>query len=378
MVRFPLKRFAARLLLAAAGAVLGLGIAEVAVRSVRPQSVLKVTRGLYAPDPPRRYRLQPGFRGTMTNRVEYRTPVTVNRLGLRGEEIADKPPGSVRVLALGNSFTFGVGARDDETYPVHLEGILRSRGRRAQVLNAGAPGFGVPDAVAWLERWGWSLQPDLVVLGVFLGNDLQDAASDGSLAMVVDGELRRRGEGTSGLARWLNYNSHLFLLLKTSPLGNVMRELRGRPEPMRRRTLRAEFELYEKDGTSQVVRQGLAATEEAVDELVATATDRSVVAVLIPSLPQVDPTAWSEALERLDLDPERYDATRPNRMFRELFERRGIPVFDASDALASAVERGEAIYYPIDQHLTPAGYRLLAEQVAGVVQRGKPESWESH
>ena len=373
MARFPLKRIAARLLLVAASAVLGLGIAEVAVRSVRPQPVLRVTRGLYAPDPPRRYRLQPGFRGTMTNRVEYRTPVAVNRLGLRGEEVTGKPPGSLRVLVLGNSFTFGVGARDDETYPVQLEGILRSRGRPAQVLNAGAPGFGVPDAVAWLERWGWSLEPDLVVLGVFLGNDLQDAAADGPRAVLVGGQLRMRGQKTSNLSRWLNYHSHLYVLLKTSALGKMTRRLRGRPEPERRRTLRAEFELYEKDGTSQVVRQGLAATEEAVDELAATATDRSVVAVLIPSLPQVDPTAWSQALDRLDLDPERYDAARPNRLFRELFERRGIPVVDASDALASAIERGEPVYYPIDQHLTPEGYRLLADEVAQALEAQQAE-----
>jgi hypothetical protein len=82
MARYWWKRLAARLLLAGAGVVGGLGLAELAVRLVRPQPVLLVTRGLYAPDPPRRYRLQPGFRGTVTNRVEYRTPVTVNRYAL--------------------------------------------------------------------------------------------------------------------------------------------------------------------------------------------------------------------------------------------------------------------------------------------------------
>lgn len=366
MARFPLKRLAARLLLAGAGVVVGLGIAELAVRLLRPQPVLLVTRGLYAPDPPRRYRLQPGFRGTVTNRVEYRTPVTVNRHGLRGPEIADRQPDTLRVLVVGDSFTFGVGARDDETFPARLEAILRGRGSRAQVLNAGAPGFGVPDAVAWLERWGWTLEPDVVVLGVFLGNDLQDAAPGGPQAVAVDGELRMRGETTSDLARWLYHRSHLYVLLKTSALGNLARSLRGQPEPLENRTLRAEFELYEKEGTSEVVRQGLAATEEAVAELAARSPAR-VVAVLIPSRPQVDPAVWRGALAQLGQAPERYDARRPNRLFRELFERRGIPVLDVTEPLARAVERGEAIYYPIDQHLTPAGYRLLAEQAAGVV-----------
>ncbi|MFP5288880.1 MAG: hypothetical protein ACLGI9_24300, partial [Thermoanaerobaculia bacterium] len=81
--------------------------AELAVRLVRPQAVMTVSRGLYQPDPPRRYRIAPGFRGTITNQVEYDTEVSTNRLGLRGPEAG--PKRGLRVLALGDSFTFGVG-----------------------------------------------------------------------------------------------------------------------------------------------------------------------------------------------------------------------------------------------------------------------------
>src|SRR4030095_5405262 len=128
-----LRRVAARLLLLGAGVVVGLLLAELAVRLVRPQSVMLVSRGLYAPDPPRRYRLQPGFRGTVTNRVEFDTRISITREGLRGPEIGPKRPGSFRILVLGDSFAFGVGAREGETYPAQLQRILRSRGVRAEV-----------------------------------------------------------------------------------------------------------------------------------------------------------------------------------------------------------------------------------------------------
>src|SRR5215203_1800630 len=190
----PLRRVAARLLLLGISAFLGLLAAELAVRLVRPQPVMVVSRGLYEPDPPRRYRLQ---------------------AGLRGPEVGAKAPGTLRLLALGDSFTFGVGAQARETYPARLEEILRSRGVRAEVLNAGAPGFSVPDETAWFQRWGRPLEPDMILLAVFVGNDLQDAAPGGPKVVVADGALLVEGEKGRSLSRWLYYHSHLYVLLKS-------------------------------------------------------------------------------------------------------------------------------------------------------------------
>ena len=312
----PLRRTLARLLLLGFSILVGLGVAEVAVRLLRPQPVMTVSRGLYVPDSPRRYRLQPGFRGTVTNRVEFDTPVAIDREGLRGPEIGIKAPGTLRVLALGDSFTFGVGARERETYPARLQEILRSRGIHAEVLNAGAPGYGVPDEVAWFERWGRPLAPDVILVTVFIGNDLQDAAPGGAKVTAVDGALVAQGEKAGGPSRWLYYHSHLFVLLKSSSLGGTLRGLFGRSEPLETRELRAEFDLYEKGPPSQMVRGGAAATERAVAGLAAGAGKTRVLAILIPSLVQVDPQRWQANLQRFGLDPSRYDRRRPNGIFR--------------------------------------------------------------
>lgn len=359
----PLRRLLARLILLGVSAAVGLLIAEFAVRLARPQPVLIVSKGLYAPDPPRRYRLQPGFQGRITNRVEYDTPVSINRAGLRGPEVGRKPPGTFRVLALGDSFTFGVGAREEEAYPARLQEILRSRGIAAQALNAGAPGFGVPDEVAWYQRWGRPLEPDAVVLAVFVGNDLQDAAPDIPKAVAVDGALVIEGEKTRSLSRWLYHHSHLYALLKGSALGGTVRRLLGKPEPLDVRQLRQEMELYSKGPLPKELREGAAATEKAVAELGREGGPR-ILAVIIPSLIQVDPTRWNASLERFGLDPARYDPRRPNDLLRGICGRHGISILDLTPPFAEAIGRGERIYLPIDQHLTPAGYRLMAEKVA--------------
>jgi len=359
----PLRRLAARLLLLGMSAVLSLLIAEVAVRLVRPQAVMTVSRGLYVPDPPRRYRLQPGFEGTVTNRVEFDTPVRINREGLRGPEIGPKAPGTLRVLALGDSFTFGVGAKEAQTFPARLQSLLRGGGRPAEVLNAGAPGFGVPDEAAWFRQWGRPLAPDLILITVFVGNDLQDAAP-GPKPLAVDGALVLPGEKTGSLSRWLYYHSQLFVLVKTSSLGGSLRRLLGRPEPLETRQQREEFAIYDKAALSEPVRQGAEATERAVAELRMDAGGTRIVAVIVPSLIQVDPRRWQANLKRFGLDPSRYDPERPNRLFGQIFARHGIPVIDLTPTFAEAIARENRIYYDVDQHLTPAGYALMATRVA--------------
>jgi lysophospholipase L1-like esterase len=366
-----LRKVAARLLLLALSIGVSLLAAEIAVRIARPQPVMLVSQGLYEPDPPLRYRLKPGFRGTITNRIEFDHPVAINGQGLRGPEVVPKPEGMFRVLALGDSFTFGVGAEEDQTYPALLEEILARAGRPSHVLNGGAPGYGVPDAVAWYERHGKAFDADVVLLGVFVGNDLQDAAPSAPRVAAVDGYLVQEGEKARGLARWLYYNSHLYVLLKTSPLGDRLRALTGRGEPRDEREIRTELALYGRE-LPDLAREGAEATERAVAKLAEGAGDKKILALLIPSLLQVDPARWKAALDRLHLDPASYDPNRPNVVFQEIFGRHGIPVLDLTEPFAKAIAQGKRIYYPIDQHLMPEGYLLVAEEAAVFVTERVP------
>lgn len=73
-------------------------------------------------------------------------PVAINSDGLRGREInTPKPPHTFRILAVGDSVTFGYGVREEDTYVKVLERRLNegeSGGREFEVLNGGT--LGVP------------------------------------------------------------------------------------------------------------------------------------------------------------------------------------------------------------------------------------------
>ena len=100
-------------------------------------------------------------------------PVQCNSIGLRDDEIPPKRVGEYRVLALGDSFTFGFGVLKGDTWCEQLELRLRAeRGTSVRVINAGlADGAHEPKGYAeWLKETGIGLDPDLVILGFCLND----------------------------------------------------------------------------------------------------------------------------------------------------------------------------------------------------------------
>lgn len=86
----------------------------------------------------------------------------INQLGFRG---AATTPDDVEIVALGDSFTFGVGVQ--QPWPEHLSELLD-----ASVLNLGMGGTDPPKHVYPLIAYGLPRQPEIVIEAYFEGNDL--------------------------------------------------------------------------------------------------------------------------------------------------------------------------------------------------------------
>jgi lysophospholipase L1-like esterase len=111
-------------------------------------------------------------------------PVDINAHGLRGPETTfPKPPGTYRILNLGDSIVMGWGVREAETYGRRLEQLLGSGAgeRRIEVINAGVPGWNLDNALAYLQAHGLRYEPDLVVLDITLANDINGRSALNSL-----------------------------------------------------------------------------------------------------------------------------------------------------------------------------------------------------
>jgi lysophospholipase L1-like esterase len=104
--------------------------------------------------------------------------VAHNSLGFRDEEFpVEKPAGELRVLALGDSFTYGTGVRAEDSWPEVLESLIaEGRPGGVQVINGGfaANTYHPAGYPAWMRAEGLRFDPDLVVVGLCL-NDLSTA-----------------------------------------------------------------------------------------------------------------------------------------------------------------------------------------------------------
>ena len=118
----------------------------------------------------RGFEMMPGLHYT------YHHAVHVNALGLRGPELAQKQPGEVRVLFVGDSFVYGQGVGERETLPYLLEQELERidpRGRAWTVVNGGYRGYDTRQELALIEELGPRIGADLVVLGWFWNDFLE-------------------------------------------------------------------------------------------------------------------------------------------------------------------------------------------------------------
>jgi GDSL-like Lipase/Acylhydrolase family len=154
--------------LVAAG--LAMAIAEVWVRFAWDSK--RGTPGFFLSDPIRGERLADDYSGWFAG-----VPVRINRLGFRDPREYDltKKRGTVRILVLGDSVTFGHGSIYERTYPYLLEGLLKASHPDIdwQVWNAGVPGYNTTQELAYLLEKGPVFKPDLVIVG-FYKNDVVD------------------------------------------------------------------------------------------------------------------------------------------------------------------------------------------------------------
>lgn len=137
-----------------------LGSAEIAFR-IR-ETVRKNRRVTLSPREPDSYRgkvLMPG-------RFEIPGHVSeVNSLSMReSSEIGPKKKGTLRILAVGGSTTYGLfTTANDKTWPKRVQAHLQKEGKTVEVLNGGVPAWDLRTSQTNLELRLYALEPDVVI-----------------------------------------------------------------------------------------------------------------------------------------------------------------------------------------------------------------------
>src|SRR5262249_22316497 len=102
---------------------------------------------------------------------------------------AERP---VKIVALGDSLTAGLGLPANAAFPARLERALKAKGFAVEVVNAGVSG---DTAAGGLARLDWSVPDDADAVIVELGaNDMLRGFDPKVTRAALEGILRRLGE----------------------------------------------------------------------------------------------------------------------------------------------------------------------------------------
>ena len=333
---------AGKLALVAAASLL---LLELGVRLLRLGPPVDEVASYFVRDAILTYRTRPGgrYQGTSPS-GEYRYDYRHNSQGFRDDEHPlAKPEGVFRVLALGDSFTYGAGADFEDTWLERLEDRLaatRTDGPSIEVIKAGVPRYFPEPERLMLEHYGLAFEPDLVLVG-FVPNDVMDTHL-GLAAVVVDEEgFLRTAEG----ARFGAVTRALFLYLHTAriPISWYVERTRARRLHTRWPEVWRDDGLFE-ESWLQVERE-LAAMAALSAEAGA-----GFAVVHIP----VSPTN----VERLKIE----DVTYPGRRLRRWADRAGVVLIDSQPAIQTA-QRDQQLYWIEDPHCNAYGYGVIADVV---------------
>lgn len=161
------------LIISVVSLLLSIGALELAIRMVDPLGISyyelagDYTRDKLA-DEQLVFRHKPSWETRYGN-----VRVTYNERGLRDRPVLPKAAGEYRILALGDSVTFGWGVNQDKTFSARLETLLEERLHRpVRVINSGVGGYNTVQEMTYFKQEGIALQPDLVML-TYVQNDIE-------------------------------------------------------------------------------------------------------------------------------------------------------------------------------------------------------------
>ncbi|NDJ76697.1 MAG: hypothetical protein GYB65_10595 [Chloroflexi bacterium] len=306
---------------------------------------------------------------------EFENLVRTNSRGLHDvEHTLDKPRDTFRILIVSDSYGQAREVPLAINFARQLEVLLNANPAQPvtfEVINAGQFGLGTTQEYLYYRYEGSKYDPDLVLLGFYVGNDVVDnhaplirAWNDINTVdfpyYSPDGTLHQPGTTTRRQTMsWLRNNVYLVHAIAT---GEQPDRVEVGDSDLSGAALRVPMGIYLPP--DDVWQDAWAVTELVLGEFdTEVAGDDAQLAVfVIPDRRQLYAADWDATLARLpDLDPAALDRERPTRTVIDILGELDIPALNLLEPFQAADER---LYFEGDGHFNPAGHTLTAQTLA--------------
>jgi hypothetical protein len=307
-----------------------------------------------------------------------------NSKGFRDQERTfEKPASTVRVVALGDSFTWGTGVTYDETVVTMLERSLQKLLPQSEILNLGVPGFEPEHELDMMQQFGIKFSPDVVVLYFFVGNDIMRKRGAGrDVPFIVAGNsyyVHSNGNWVHdylGLDRSYLYH-HLRYLVRVhfSQLWGLFRKQGGVTWNLARaeaslppggwhmdyvKYLVERSEIFAKDDTPEW-NYHWRHTTATLDSLLELLRSHQIplLVVLIPEKVQLDPDLQREFVSAMGTSTLEYDFEKPQRQLGAWCARHDVICVDLFSTWKEC-PASRRLYFRNDAHWTRDGHACAA------------------
>ena len=289
-----------------------------------------------------------------------------------GEFSETKEPGVIRVVSLGDSYTVGV-----VPYPENYLSIVDNEfGDAVEILNLGVVHTEVPHYLEILRSEGLRLKPDVILVGVYIGNDIQPASARGLFSRAGSKALSAARMALTVVRFGAPYRqaSSLSSFFQSEPDGTKV-ELPGMTvDRYYAREWKHLLRLF-RPPESPRMKRAWRDTTHAVEQLAGFCQEEGIplLATLAPDEIQVSPTVFRETLSRYDADPNDFDLDYPRRRILDKLKALSVPVLDFTEPLQKA-EREASTYHLRAVHWNGHGNAVaataltpwLSKQLAGL------------
>jgi hypothetical protein len=331
---------------------------------------------------------------------------TTNAQGFRSDREFSREPaaGVLRILALGDSFMAGFRVGQDETLP-HLEDEwINQKYGRAEILVAETEDPSI--ALYYLDKFGFQLKPQIVLLGITLGNDIvqayQGLDAHGRYILTIENaavHIEKNKNSLIGFEQLAAYKIPPEYLKSESPTEKFFR--RAGRWLTRRHLLRRSYQQHEAI-TSWGDRDNLSLfdpnngfgvfanplppkIEEAYQRLfhilggfalLCRQHDIIFAVQIFPQRYQVQSEDWARAIAEYGLKASRFNLMGPNQKIDTFCREHGIICIDPTAALAKwYAKTKQPLYLPRgDMHWNKTGHYAFFESslpaFANLVQEG--------
>ena len=306
---------------------------------------------LFVPDEPIGYRLVPRTEALATS-ADFTVPYSINEWGMRDRSYQlAKPERTTRILALGDSYTFGEGVPYGQRYA----DVPEQRIDGLEILNFGVPGYGIDQSLVSFVTSGLRFSPDAAVLFIHRIQTLRfNLDFDPGPGKTVDVATARPAlAGAHWTTKYARRDDPFIDALDRGPWQrSQFLALVGFRMDLRRLSVREPAVSRRKgtapgEGGRPGLREARLRTRRLLRQLDREANRHGVRLILV----NIDPRGFLEYLDRIELSG---------------------PYYDLGDELAER-KRSEPLAFPHDRHFNPHTNRFLGERLTQILIAEFPE-----